>query len=101
MVLSCDKKYKGSKTAVCSSVGGLQLTETPWPGTAFLSWYLRWALKHEQDLRGAASRWEREQVQMQRRRAGGEAHVAGAQVEKGGWPNMSVEAPGHLKPSRS
>lgn len=44
---------------------------------------------------------EREQVQMQRRRAGGEAHVAGAQVEKGGWPNMSVEAPGHLKPSRS
>lgn len=44
---------------------------------------------------------ERKQVQMQRRRAGGEAHVARAQVEKGGWPNMSVEAPGHLTPSGS
>lgn len=44
---------------------------------------------------------ERKQVQMQRRRAGGEARVARAQVEKGGWPNMSVEAPGHLTPSGS
>ena len=37
---------------------------------------------------------ERKQVEVQRRRrAGGEARVARAQVEKGGWPNMSLEAP--------
>ena len=33
---------------------------------------------------------ERKQVEVQRRRrAGGEARVARAQVEKGGWPNMT------------
>ena len=57
MVISCDKRSKGNTTVVCSSVGRVQLTETQWPETAFLSWYLCWDLKDEQDLRGAVSRW--------------------------------------------
>lgn len=33
MVINCDKGREGNKTAMCSSLGGVRLTETAWPGS--------------------------------------------------------------------
>lgn len=73
---------------VCSSVGGVQLTETQWPETAFLSWYLHWDLKDdktwEEQLQGGEEAGMDAEEESRR-----EARVARAQVEEEAGPNTA------------